>query len=41
MKTLKLVTLVCGKCSHHWIPRKLPVYLCPKCHTPKWAETPK
>ena len=26
------------KCGHSWIPRKEKVWLCPKCHSPRWNE---
>ncbi len=30
--------LTCNACGHTWIPRKPVIYLCPSCHSPKWAE---
>lgn len=33
---VKLNYLKCIKCNHEWVPRKPKVYVCPKCHTPKW-----
>ena len=30
--------LTCLKCGWKWFPRKETVYLCPKCHSPKWNE---
>ena len=35
---MKLPRLTCQRCGHTWVPRVEVVYLCPKCHTPKWQE---
>jgi Zn finger protein HypA/HybF involved in hydrogenase expression len=35
---VRLVKLRCSRCGHTWTPRKPVVYVCPKCHSPKWAE---
>ncbi len=40
-KTLPVLTCQRPTCGHTWTPRKLPVYLCPKCHSPKWDEQPR
>ena len=33
---LKIKKLKCKRCEHEWVPRTEEVYLCPKCHSPKW-----
>lgn len=39
MRTVSLSeTLKCGECSHEWVPRKSPVYRCPKCFSYRWNE---
>ena len=36
-KELKIITLECLRCNHHWIPRKkqMPM-VCPSCMSPYW-----
>jgi Zn finger protein HypA/HybF involved in hydrogenase expression len=41
MTNIKIPKLTCNKCTHTWTPRKSPVYVCPKCHSPKWNEDEK
>jgi Zn finger protein HypA/HybF involved in hydrogenase expression len=36
----KLPRLKCSRCGHQWTPRQAKVYVCPKCHSPKWSEPP-
>ena len=38
MPSVTLPTLTCSRCGHTWVPRKPVVYVCPKCHSPKWNE---
>jgi len=33
---VKIPTLTCRRCGHRWVPRTPTVYVCPKCHSPKW-----
>jgi len=28
----------CKRCLYKWIPRKNIIYVCPRCHSPKWNE---
>jgi len=37
---MKITTLKCKRCGHEWVPRKLPVRICPNrsCHTLAWDE---
>jgi Zn finger protein HypA/HybF involved in hydrogenase expression len=38
MQTIQMPELICQRCNHKWTPRNARVYLCPKCHSPKWDE---
>ena len=33
---IDLHSLGCSRCSHKWIPRKMEVRVCPRCHSPYW-----
>lgn len=33
---IDLRDLTCCRCSHRWIPRKVEVRVCPRCHSPYW-----
>lgn len=35
---ITLPTLTCTRCGHVWIPRKVKVWICPTCKSPKWNE---
>lgn len=36
----RLPTLRCLRCGWTWHPRQVKVWVCPRCHSPKW-NTPK
>jgi ribosomal protein S27AE len=36
--SMKLPVLTCQRCGHAWIPRQDKVWVCAKCHSPKWNE---
>ena len=38
MPPIAIPTLTCTRCGHPWVPRQAKVYVCPKCHSPKWNE---
>jgi len=38
MPNIILPTLTCLRCGHQWVPRKPVVWVCAKCHSPRWAE---
>jgi Zn finger protein HypA/HybF involved in hydrogenase expression len=33
---MELVTVKCLRCGKSWTPRKLPIIVCAKCHSPYW-----
>ena len=33
---IKLTYVECTRCQHKWIPRKVEIKCCPKCHSPYW-----
>lgn len=41
MPTIRLPHVTCSRCGHTWVPRKPVVYVCAKCHSPKWNEERK
>mgnify|MGYP001611315004 CR=1 FL=1 len=38
MPNIRLPHLTCTRCAHTWVPCKPTVYVCPACHSPRWAE---
>ena len=38
MVKLRIPTLTCLRCDHHWIPRQADVRLCPKCKSVRWDQ---
>ena len=38
MTKINIKKVECKRCGHKWFPRKKIIYVCPKCHSPKWNE---
>jgi hypothetical protein len=38
MSSVEIPRLRCTRCGHQWVPRQPKVWVCPKCHSPKWNE---
>ena len=38
MTEVSLPKFHCYRCGHDWVPRKLPVLMCPKCKSKLWDK---
>lgn len=41
MVRVRIPSLFCRRCGHHWRPRQPEVTICPRCKSRHWAEPRK